>query len=217
MPESSVPVPGSGAFPVDAFLNGTKYRQRVIAGDRGGYTGRVGTFRTPGRNAASAHRLLAMLNAAGSTVVVDVHQVTIDLYQTVIKAITVPPPIIRIQRITAITASTGNALTKVAEDTSLTSNTSVTVFGDASADGTASTTALGVTAVTGFVTQEFAPRLITGAGYEMADRLEFLSAGQLTLRAGEGFVLSVDATVGATSEPTSDMWIATARWEEYTP
>ena len=65
-------------------------------------------------------------------------------------------------------------------------------------------------------TEEFAPRFITLAGYEMADRLEFLGEDAfVTLNALEGVVLFLDYVL-ATQNPITDMWIAGIEWEEFT-
>jgi hypothetical protein len=177
------------------------------------FRGRAATFRTPGRAGTSARRLLTLHNATGSPVLVHVNQLTIDLYQTVIKAVTVAPPIIRVNRITAL-PSGGTALSKVAKDSALTSDSHVVVTGDASADGTVSASALTATPSAGtLLTQEYAPRLITAAGYEMFDRTELLSGWDVILRALEGIVLSIDYAA-ATQEPSTDMWIATVDWYE---
>ncbi len=177
------------------------------------FKGRAATFRTPGR-AAVSHKILALHNASGSAVLVDVHKITVDLYQTVAKAVTVPPPIFRLSRFTALPTG-GTALSQVAEDTAQTSNASVTTWQDASADGT-SGTALAITVPAGnAITQEYAPRLITAAGYEVADRMEFLNdSGTITLRALQGVALEVVSPAG-TSEPITDMFIASVAWDEY--
>lgn len=214
MPDSSVPVtPGSGANIDTVTTPSGDHRQVVIPGNRGGYTGRFTSFVVPGR-AATSHKLAAIHNASGSTVRVDVGFVGIDVYQTVVKAITVPPPIVRLSRFTALPTG-GTAGVKSPEDTGLTSSSSVTLWQDASADRTSAATALAVTTVSG-VTQEFAPRMLTAAGYEMADCMEFLSNGAITLRALEGLVVELVSPAG-TSEPVTDMFCVTMRWEEWAP
>lgn len=216
MADSSVPITAGAGTNIDTVTAPSgDHRQVVIVGNRGSYTGRCTTNRTPGR-AATSHKIGAIFNAAGSTVRADVTFVGVDTYQTVIKAVTVPPPILRVSRITAVPTN-GTAGSKVAEDTGNTSSTSVTTWQDASADGTSSAVALTATVAAGNgVTQEFIPRMITGAGYEMADRMEFLSQSPITLRAGEGLAVELISPAG-TSEPVTDMFIVSLRWEEYTP
>lgn len=185
------------------------------------FKGRAVTFRTPGRAGTSGQKIFAIHNATASPTIVDVHKITVDLAATVIKAVTVLPPIIRIYRFTAVPTN-GTALTKNAEDTSLTSKVAVTVWGDASADGTLSASALTIGAVTvgtqtGLLTQEFSPRLITAAGYEMADRMVYLEGEDetITLRPLEGLVVFLDYVL-TTQNVSTDMWTVGCRYTEWT-
>jgi len=117
--------------------------------------------------ARRGQKIFALHNATGSTKVVHVNLIAIDLVATVVKAVTVLPPVIRAWKVTVVPTN-GTALTKVPMDSALASSASVTVFGDASADGTGSATTLTATLPAGtFLTEEYAPRLITAAGYEM--------------------------------------------------
>lgn len=177
------------------------------------FRGRAQTFRTPGRAGTAGQKIFALHNATGSAKVIYLNQVTVDLTATVVKAVTVLPPVIRICRFTAVPTN-GTALTKVQKDTALTSNSSVTAWGDASADGTGSGTTLTVTIPANSVlTQEFAPRLITAAGYEMFDRTEMLVGQEIVLRALEGVVVFLDYVL-ATQNPVTDMWIVGCDWYE---
>lgn len=220
MADSSIAVtPGTGAT-VDTFtLPNGDHRQVVMAGDHGAYSGRACTFTTPGRAGTAGQKILSIHNATGSSIVAEVHKVSVDLYQTVVKAITTPPPVIRLWKVTVLPTS-GTALTKVTEDSSSTATSaSVTLLQDASANGTSSGTALTATLPAGtIVTQEFAPRFITAAGYEPADKIHFLDGEieSVVLRPLEGLVLFLDYT-NAASNPVTDMWTASVRWEEYTP
>lgn len=214
MPDSSVPITAGSGTNIDTITAPSgDHRQVVIVGNRGGYTGRFTTNITPGR-AATNHKLAAIHNATGSTVRVDVGFVGIDVYQTVIKAVTVPPPMVRLSRFTVLPTG-GTAGVKSAEDTGASSSSSITLWQDASADRTSSASALTITTVSG-LTQEFVPRMITAAGYEPADRMEFLSNGVITLRALEGLCVELISAAG-TSEPITDQFCVTMRWEEYTP
>ncbi|MBA2525764.1 MAG: hypothetical protein H0V18_08280 [Pyrinomonadaceae bacterium] len=181
------------------------------------YKGRVATFRTPGRAGTVGQKIFSIHNATGSTVLVDLHKVTVDLAVTAAKAVTVLPPLIRLWKVTVLPSS-GTALTKVADDSALTSSASVTVLQDAQADGSSSATALAATLPAGTIaTQEYAARLITAAGFEPMDRAEFLGGeGEvITLRALEGVVVFIDYVL-ATQNPITDQWAVTARWDEYT-
>jgi hypothetical protein len=194
--------------------------QRVepVDGRQVSFQGRAGTFRTPGRAGTAGQKLMAIHNATGSPTLVELQKITVDLWQTVVKAVTVAPPIIRIHRFTAVPTN-GSTLPKVAVDSAQTSRSAVTLWQDASADGTASGTTLTVTIpASSLVTQEPAPRLITAAGYEMFDRTDFLQGESeyMTLRPLEGIVLNLDYTL-ATQNPVTDMWVANMRWIEYLP
>lgn len=181
------------------------------------FYGRAGTFRTPGRAGTTGQKIFSIHNATGSAALLDVEKISVDLNQTVAKAATVIPPVIRLYRVTAV-PSAGTALAKTAGDSLLSSSTSVTVLGDSSADGTSSATALTATLIANAViTQEFAPRMLTAAGYEVSDRVLFLEGPDelVTLRPLEGLVVMLDYTL-ATQNPITDMWIVNCRWTEYT-
>lgn len=181
------------------------------------YMGRAATFRMPGRAGTAGQKLFAIHNATASKVLVDVEKIAIDLTCTVIKAVTVLPPMLRAWRFTAVPTN-GSAVTKVPEDSSLASSSSVTVWQDASVDGTSSASALTVTLPANTVlTEEFAPRLITAAGYEMFDRTTFFEdeGVAITLRPLEGLCVFADYVL-ATQNPVTDMWAVAARWTEYT-
>lgn len=193
-------------------VGGVKYQEFIETPEpHATFRGRVATFRTPGRAGTAGQKIFALHNATGSAKVVHLNQLTVDCLQTAVIAVTVLPPIIRVYRFTAVPTN-GTVLTKVAKDTNLSSNASVTAWGDASADGTGSGTALSVT-LGSAVTQEFAPRLITAAGYEMFDRTEMLDGFDVVLRPLEGICIMLDYTV-ATANPTTTFWVATADWYE---
>jgi len=175
------------------------------------YRGRAGTFRIPGLAGTTGQKLLSIHNATGSTTIVDIEHITMDVYQTAAKL--VAPPILRAHRVTVL-PSGGAALGKVAEDSSLTSSASVTLLQGASADGTGVALVATIPAAS-ILTQEHVPRALTLAGYEPADRVEFLAAGPITLRALEGIVLNLDYTV-ATSNPITDMYVLGIKWSEWT-
>lgn len=180
------------------------------------FYGRNSTFRMPGR-AAVSHKLWGIWNAVGSGIIVDLEQLQVDVGATVVMAVTQLPPSMRLYRITSIPTN-GTAGSKVARDTALSSSSSVSLFQDASADGTASTTALTATiAASGLVSQAYAPRLITAAGYEMIDTFVFLQGYEqrLTLRPGEGAVLSLESTATA-GDVATNIWTVDSKWTEYT-
>jgi hypothetical protein len=230
MADSSVAITAGSGTNIDTFtLPGGDHRQVVLSTThKGGFRGRTCTFRTPGRAGTTGQKIFSIHNATGSTIAVEVKKITVDVSQTVVKDVTVIPPIIRLWKVTVLPTN-GTALTKVAEDSSLAaSDAAVTIRGDASADGTGSGTTLTATLPAGtFITQEFAARYIKSAGTlstspqavpELMDRAEFLAGEDesVILNALEGLVVFLDYTV-ATANPTTDMWIVGCRWEEYTP
>jgi hypothetical protein len=204
-----------------ALVLATQRVENIDASRQVTYVGRAQTFRTPGRAGTAGQKVLSIHNATGSNVKVRVNAMWIDLMQTVVKALTVAPPIVRAWKVTVL-PSNGTALTKTPLDSLLNSSASVTVLGDASADGTSSATALTATLPAGTVlSQEFAPRILsaTAAGdfYEMFDRTTFFEGDDqyTTLNALEGIVLFLDYSL-ATQNPVTDMWIAGVEWQEYT-
>jgi hypothetical protein len=117
-------------------------------------------------------------------------------------------------------------------DTSVSSNASVTAWGDSSADnagaGTSSASALTITpTANATLAQVYAPRLtgfatpnVTAASgvpfYEPLDTVEFfVGEPDVTLRALEGIVVSLDVATVTTGNPTTDKWLAVVDWDEY--
>jgi hypothetical protein len=186
---------------------------RPILESEATFRGRASTFRMVGRAGTAPRRLLALWNALGSGKVVHINQVAIDVFHAAAYAVATLPPIIRPYRITSIPTN-GTALAKVSKDSLLTSSGSISLFQDASADGTNSATALAATPVGTHLSQVFAPRLITAAGYEMFDREELLEGKDVVLRAGEGIVLSYDGITAVGQEPATMHSIATVDWYE---
>jgi hypothetical protein len=184
------------------------------------YKGRVSTFRTPAR-VATAQNFFAIHNATGSTVLVDVEKITIDWINAAAAGVapTVIPGIVRAYRFTAVPTN-GTALTKVPEDTALASNSAVTVWGDASADGTGSGTTLTVTPTAGnILTQEYVSRtLVVGTSastfIELMDRATFFEdeGVAITLRPLEGFLIRLDS---AANQVVTNHMIVGCRWTEY--
>ncbi len=191
--------------------------QRVALANEFGpstYEGRFSTFRMPGLAGTAGQKLCSIHNATGSTKIVRVNTVAVDLYQTAAKAVTVAPPIIRLHRVTVLPTG-GTAGSKTGKDTNQSSSASITILQHASADGT-SGTAITATIPSGSVlVQEYAPRLITAAGYESADRITFFESTEgIILRALEGIVVELVYTL-ATQNPITDMWIGTIDWDEF--
>lgn len=187
------------------------------------YKGRVSTFDTLGRAGTTGQKLAAIHNATGSAVLVDVEKVSVDVVQAAAagQAPTVLGTKIRMWKFTAVPTN-GTILTKVPEDSALSSKSSVTVWGDASADTVNSATALTITLPAGtFMVEEFAPRmLVVGTSattlYEPFDRTTFFEdeSVAITLRPLEGLAVFLDYTV-ATGNPATNHWMCSIRWTEY--
>lgn len=220
MANSSIPITAGSGTNVDTFTasNGD-HRQYVIPANKGQFSGHTATFRTPGRAGTTGQKIFALHNATGSTIVAEINKVVVDHTQTVVTAVTVIPPIVRLWKVTVLPTN-GTAGTKVADDSSSTaSSSSITVFQDASADGTSSTTALTATLPAGTViAEEFASILITGAGISKAPQIVFLSEAleSVILRPLEGIVVFLDYT-NASANATTDSWTVQCAWQEYTP
>jgi hypothetical protein len=132
---------------------------------------------------------------------------------------------IRLWKFTAVPTN-GTIMTKVANDSVLSSKSTVTVWGDASADATGSGTTLTVTLPAGtFMTQEFAPRMLLAAAtptavtfYEPFDRTTFFgNEGEyVTLNALEGLCVFLDYPL-ATANPTTNHYLVAMHFQEYIP
>lgn len=187
------------------------------------YKGRINSFRTPGR-ASTSQNILSLHNATGSLIKVRVSKIWFDVIHAAAAGIapTIIAPIIRVWKVTVLPTN-GTALTKVPLDSTLASSASVTVLGDASADGTGSGTTLTATLPAGtFAAQEAIPRMLvvgTSASTfeETLDRAVFFQedGSFITLNALEGIVLNVSAAT-TTGNPTTDHYVAGLEWEEYT-
>lgn len=177
------------------------------------YAGRACSFRIPGAAGTAGQKLASIYNASGSSVLVDVETVALDVYQTAARV--VEPPVARLYRISGGAPTGGAAIPKVAMDTSLSSSASVTMLQGASAEKTAAAITATV-AASGLLTQEPVARALTLVGYEQFDRIEFIDDDRpITLRADQGLVLHLDYSV-ATSNPVTDMYTVVFRWSEYT-
>lgn len=179
------------------------------------FRGQSATFRTPGRAGTTGQKILALHNATGSSISLQVNSITVDMWATVVKAVTVAPPIVRIWKFTAVPTN-GTNLTKNKVGGTTTSNASITLWGDASADGTGSATTLTVTLPAGTILDsKVASRIITAVGEVNTRSLEFKWDGGIELAPLEGICVFLDYTV-ATQNPVTDMWVASINWKEYT-
>lgn len=179
------------------------------------FRGRAGTFRTLGRAGTTGQKILAIHNSITSPVTVNVKNIVVDMWCTVVKAITVAPPIVRIWKFTAAPTN-GTNLTKNKIGGTTTPNAACTVWGDASADGVGSATTLTITLPAGtIVDQKVTPRNITAAGESSPSSLQFNYEAGIQLAPLEGICVFLDYTL-ATQNPVTDMWTASIEWEEFT-
>jgi hypothetical protein len=179
------------------------------------FRGRAGSFRTLGRAGTAGQKILAIHNATGSSITVQVNKIVVDMWCTVVKAVTVAPPIVRIRKFTAVPTN-GNTITKNKIGGTTTSSASCTVWNDSSADGTGSATTLTVTLPGGtIVDQLVCPRVITAVGEIDTNPMKFEYSSGIQLAALEGICVFLDYTV-ATQNPITDMWVASVEWEEFT-
>jgi hypothetical protein len=190
------------------------------------FDGWFSTFDTIGRGGTVGQKLAAIHNATGSTVKVRVNKVTVDLMiaGAAGQAPTVLGAKVRLWKFTAVPTN-GTVMTKVATDSTLSSKSTVTVWGDASADATGSGTTLTVTLPAGtFMTQEFSPRTqVLGTPgyttwYEGFDRTTFFGneGDYVILNALEGLCLFLDYPL-ATANAITNHWLAAMHFQEYIP
>lgn len=176
------------------------------------FRGRACSFRTLGIAGTVGQKLGSIFNAVGSTVLVEVHLFTADVSMTAARV--VAPPLIRAHKITTVPTG-GTAISKVASDSALSSDASVTVLQATASDGGAATAIVSTPAAGTLINQEVAPRALTLVGYEQFDRLEWFDQAKWTLRAGEGILINLDYAL-ATSNPITDNWNIQFGWSEYT-
>jgi hypothetical protein len=194
---------------------GVQRVENTVAAQQVSYRGRASTFKTLGRAGTTGQKIFAIHNDPASTVLVDVNKVLVDVMQTTARV--VEPPLVRLWKFTAVPTN-GSPVTKVPEDSALTSSSSVTVWQDSSADNTGSATTLTITLPGGtIVSQSWGARALTLVGYEQFDREIFFENEDEnpTLRAGEGLAVFLDYLV-ATANPITDKWAVGIRWTEYT-
>ena len=173
------------------------------------YSGFVSTFRTPGRAGTAGQKIFAIHNGAAdaSPTVVSVTKISVSMYATVVKAVTMAPPILKLWKVTVL-PTLGAVATKVVDNTDgEAADSLVRVFQDADADGTSATAgALTATLPAGtFIKSIPAPRMITAVGVDAPQVIDFDLGKPIKLRNVEGLVVFLDYT-DAGSNPTTDMW-----------
>lgn len=191
----ATPVPISGTVAIGAGTTPT-------------YKGRACGLRNPAR-VALTQPIFTFWNGSVSKIC-RIKYVGVDAISTAIKAATVIPALIRFYRCTAAPTN-GAIITKAPEDSTLTSDANIVLRGDASADGTVAASALAATVSGGALTQEYAPRLITAAGYEMFDKASFFETQELIIRPNEGMIVRLEAPANMVA---TDHYIVNAIWTE---
>lgn len=219
MPISKFPSEGGHGPQISGFQDPAGgVRQFMIPSNRGEYVGFASTFKMPGIAGTAGQKLFSIYNgpATAKPVTVRVFGVTVGLYETVVKAVTVPAVVLRLWKVT-VAPTNGSAVTKVAANSgSVAASSSVTVLQDASADGTSSSPTLTATLPAGtWVAQKIAPRAITAAGWLGLPDVQLLDNGAtVELRSNEGLVVFADY-VDAVSNPTTDRWTVSCSYEQY--
>lgn len=179
------------------------------------YKGACTTFRTPGR-AATTQNLFSIFNTTGSSVLVAVRRLSIQMDATAALA-TVTKTIKTTRQTTAPT--NGTAATKVPFDSAQSSAANVEVRGDASADGTNSATTLTATPSANIAWSQLVMRLHTAAGQVIMDDDACIPSlcedDPVILRASEGLLVAIVAPTTATN-PITDHMIINCMWEEFT-
>ncbi len=171
----------------------------------------VSAFRTLGA-AALLHNIFTIENAGGSTVLVAVKRISVQLDTTAV--LTAVAPSVKASRITTLPTG-GTVLGKVTHDTNETSNASVVCRGANAADGGAAT-AITATAGVAFWSQ-LTMRQHTLAGQVVMDDEPVIptlsESDPLILRAGQALLVQVVAAA-TTSNPATNHWVLNAMFEE---
>ncbi len=177
------------------------------------FKGMAGSFRTVG-NAASPQNLLTIENAAGSSVLVALRRITVQMDATaVLVAVSCQ---YKTARTTAV-PSAGTALTKVSFDSAQSSASQVTVRGATASDGGAATAITATAGSTGW--HQFAPRMHTLVGQVLMEDQSLLptlvAEDPIILRAGEAIVVQVINATAANNASTNN-YLVNVMWEEFT-
>jgi hypothetical protein len=177
------------------------------------FKGIVTSFRTLG-NAASPQNLFSIENAAGSTVLLAIRRMSIQMDATV--ANTSVACSFKTSRPTAVPTG-GTTLSKVSFDSTQSSSSSVVARGATASDGGAATA---ITATAGSIGwSQFAMRLHTGAGQVTMDDQSLVPTlcedDPIILRAGEALLVQVTNATAANNLATNH-YIVNAMFEEFT-
>lgn len=178
---------------------------RVISG-----VGMASSFRILG-NAAALHNLFSIENSAGSTVLVSVKKISIELDATAVLVTNMP--LVKLSRPTALPTG-GTVLSKGLTDSTKATSSSVIVRGANASDGGAATA---ITATAGTTLRaDYIMRLHTAVGQVLSPPHDLIIDGSpIILRANEALLVVVDGLV-TTGNPATNHWQVDILWEEYT-
>ncbi len=219
MPDSFIQMPADGAGKkLRSFDRGVPgHDQYVIPTSSRNIsnTGLVTTWRTLGA-AALTQNIFAISNASGSTTLVAVRRLGVQLDHTAVLIAVLPQ--IKAFRITAGIAGGGTPLDKKQLDTAEVENASVTVRGATASDGGAATAITG-TLDAGAIWQQFGSRMHTAVGQIIATDNnvlpQLIEGDPLILRPNQALVVQIVANP-ATSNPNTNHWFAQCVWDEFT-
>ncbi len=173
----------------------------------------VTSFRTLGA-AALTQNLFTLENSAGSTLLLAVRRMTVQLDATAVLAAVAP--VIKTSRLAALPTG-GTTLTKVAFDTAAPTPAATTIARGATASDGGGATAITATAGTPMWSQ-FTMRMHTLVGQvAMEDQSLVPTVAQedpLILRAGEAILVQIVAAA-TTSNPVTNHWVVNCMVEEY--
>jgi hypothetical protein len=176
------------------------------------FDGLVAGFRTLG-TAAVPQNLFSIENGASSTVLVAVKRLAIEMDATA-ALLTVAPEFV-VTRPTAIPTG-GTAMTKVGQDTALTSNANVVIRAGTASDGGAAT-AITATAGTGRLWHQFQMRMATQVGQVPGEDMNLLPMlvenDPMILRANQALLVQVIGT--AASNAATNHYVCKVAWEEF--
>lgn len=169
------------------------------------------SFRTLG-SAASGQNLITIENAAGSTRLLAIRKLRLEMDATAV--LTAVAPDVKFGRTSALPTG-GTTLTKVLLDTTQTSSSSAVVRGATASDGGAATAITATLAATGW--HQFMMRLHTAVGQVLPDDWncipDICDTDPVILRAGEGVAVQVVGT--AASNAATNHYVLKCLVEEF--
>jgi hypothetical protein len=175
--------------------------------------GFASTFRTLG-NAATPQNLFTIENAVGSTVLIGVRRLTIQMEATA--ALAAVASQFKTSRPTAMPTG-GTVLTKLTFDTTLTSSASAVARAATASDGGAATVITAAAGATGW--HQFAQRMHTLAGQVILEDESLIpglcETDPIVLRAGQALLVQLVQATAANNAATNNH-VINCSWEEFT-